>query len=108
MSTFTETNMSRLHRVNDKNRLVRRYKIIPYSELVEILKEDGQAFFENSRKQPLKRQTVWKAAKRVSEMVGKKVDVKPALLRLESGESMEGYSFSLVNQPPQKKKGKRA
>ena len=108
MSIFAEKKMSKLHRVNDKNRLVRHYKIIPYGELVEILKEDEQVFFENSKEQVLKRQTVWKAAKRLSEMMGKKVEAKPVLLRLESGVSMEGYSFSLVNQQSQKKKDKRA
>jgi len=86
----------RVHRVKDKKLLVRHYRIIPYSELVQILREDGEAFFEDSVEQPLKRQTVWRAARRLSEMVGKKVEVKRALLRIQKGESLEGYAFSLA------------
>jgi hypothetical protein len=91
--------MIKVHRVKDKKDLIRYYRIIPYSELVEILKEDGEAFFEDSSEQRLKRQTVWKAARRLSEMLGKKVEVKRALLRVQNGESLEGYAFSLAEEP---------
>ena len=84
--------MSRVHRV--KGNVIPRYRIIPYKELAQILREDGEAFFEDSHKQSLKRQTVWRAAQRLSEMVGKKVKAERALLRTQTGE-LEGYSFSL-------------
>lgn len=79
--------MSKVHRV--KNNLIKHYKLIPYSELEEVLKDDREAFLEG----PFKRQTVWKAARKLSELMGKKVVAKKALLRLKSGESLEGYSF---------------
>ncbi|MEM2849041.1 MAG: hypothetical protein QXI36_02055, partial [Candidatus Bathyarchaeia archaeon] len=63
----------RVHRIREK--VVKYYRIIPYSELVEILKEDGEAFFEDTREEPIRRQTVWKAARRLSETLGKKVTV---------------------------------
>jgi len=86
----------RLHRVKDKKRLIHHYRIIPYSELVEILRKDGEAFFEDDKKEPLKRQTMWKAARRLSQLVGKKVVAQRALLRIQNGEALEGYSFAVV------------
>jgi hypothetical protein len=81
----------KVHRVKNQKNLIQYYRIIPYSELVEILRDDGEAFLEG----PFKRQTVWKAGRRLSEMLGKKVTAKRALLRLENGDSLEGYSFSV-------------
>jgi len=86
----------RVHRVKDRKKLIRQYRIIPYSQLVEILREDGAAFFEDSVEQPLKRQTVWRAARKLSEMVKKKVVAEKTILQLENGKSLEGYSFSVV------------
>ncbi|MEM2946560.1 MAG: hypothetical protein QXI87_09510 [Thermoproteota archaeon] len=85
---------TKVHRVKGLT-VVKRYRILPYHELVEILREDGEAFFEDSREQPLKRQTVWKAARKLSELVGRKVRAERALLRFEDGSSIEGYSFSV-------------
>jgi len=81
--------VSKVHRIKDRKNLLKHYRIIPYSELVDILKEDGEAFLEG----PFKRQTVWKAAKKLSELTGKKVVAERALLRLENGGSVEGYIF---------------
>jgi len=85
--------MSKVHRVKDKKAVIKHYKIIPYSELVEVLKEDGQAFFEDSQEEPLKRGTIWRAARRLSELMEKKVVAKKALYRLDNGECLEGYCF---------------
>jgi len=85
----------RLHRIKDKKKLIHHYRIIPYSELAEILRKDGEAFFEDSVEQPLKRQTVWKAARRLSELLGRKVVAQRALLRTQNGEALEGYSFAV-------------
>jgi len=84
---------ARVHHVKNRKRLVRRYRIIPYDELVEILKKDGAAFFEDTKEQPLKRQTVWKAARKLSEMVNKHVVAERTILQLKNGKSLEGYSF---------------
>jgi len=88
--------MGKVHRVKNRKLLVRHYRIIPYDELVEILREDGAAFLEDSEEQPLKRQTVWRAARKLSEMVKKKVVAEKTILQLENGKSLEGYSFSVA------------
>jgi hypothetical protein len=90
--------MSKVHRVKDPKRVVKRYRTIPYDELAEILKVGDEAFFEDSSEQPLKRQTVWKAARRLSELVGKRVVAERALLRVQDGEAIEGYAFSLAEE----------
>jgi len=87
---------NRVHRVKGKT-VIRHYRIIPYAELVEILREDGEAFFEDSPEEPLKRQTIWKASRKLSAMVGKKVVANRALLRVQ-GRELEGYSFSLSHE----------
>lgn len=88
--------MGKVHRVKDRKKLIKRYRIIPYDELAEILRKGDEAFFEDSSEQPLKRQTVWKAARRLSELVGKRVVAERALLRVQNGEAIEGYAFSLA------------
>ena len=89
-----------VHRVKDKTDLIRHYRIIPYAELTEVLKQDGCAFLEDDRKDPLKRQTIWKASRRLSEMLGEKVVAKRTFLQLRRGneiiaQAMEGYLFSV-------------
>jgi len=83
-----------VHRVKDKNRLVKRYRFIPYDEIVEVIKGGDIAFLEG----PFKRQTVWKAARKLSEMIGKKVKAERTLFRLPDGGSLEGYSFSVTEE----------
>jgi hypothetical protein len=84
--------------------VIKRYRILPYSELLDILREDGEAFFENSPEQPLRRSTIWRAARRLSEMLGRKVVASSALVRKENGESMEGYLFSVERQRSRRRK----
>lgn len=86
--------MKTVHRVKEE-RVIKRYKVIPYSELAKVLKEDGLAFLENSSDQPLKRQTVWKAARKLSEMLDQKIVADYALVKLRGGKRLlEGYLFS--------------
>ncbi len=88
---------SKVHRVKDQKKVVTHYKVIPYGELLEILKQDGIAFFEDTKEEPLKRQTVHAAARRLSGMVKQKVVARRSLLELENGRSLEGYLFRLDN-----------
>jgi hypothetical protein len=62
-------------------------------ELVEALKDDGVAFLENNP--PLKRQTVYKAAKKLSELVGGKVIAEKAIYNLPNGKSLLGYALTV-------------
>jgi len=87
--------MSTIHRTKGKN-VLRTYRVIPYAEFSKILKEDGEVFLEDTGAPPLKRQTVWRAAKKLTKMVEKKVLYGRALLQMEEGNSFfEGYLFSI-------------
>ena len=88
--------MSRVHRVKDEDTVIRRYRLIPYNELAEILKEGETAFLEDSAEQKLKRQTVWKAAKKLSQIVGKSVVAQKGFLKLDNDKNLEGYLFSVT------------
>jgi hypothetical protein len=83
----------KVHRTKGKE-VIRRYKIIPYEELVEVLRKDDEAFLEDSEEE-LKRGTVWKAARRLSEVLGRRVVAGRAYLRLEDGTYIPGYCFYL-------------
>jgi len=83
-----------------KNQIYPRFRILPYEELAEVLRGDGTAFFEDDPDEPLKRGTVWKAAKKLSRMVGRKVVYKAVTLRLgedKNGmiDAINGYLFSV-------------
>ena len=88
--------MSKIHRTKNGN-LIKTYRMIPYEDFSEVLKQDGEAFLEDPEQGPLKRQTVWKAAKKLSKMVGKKVRFDRALFQLDDEEEtrLEGYAFSV-------------
>lgn len=98
---------SRIHRITDKSKVIRHFKILPYNEIAQILKTPGETvFFENSKEQPLKRQTMWKAAKKLTVMVGKKVVAQRGALKLNDEQALQGYLFSVVDQRPQRQKDK--
>ncbi len=84
-----------IHRTKNKEntKLIKHIttRFIPYDDLVEVLKDDGEAFLEG----PFKRQTIWKAAQKLSLMVGKKVRYDRALLEVEGVATLEGYAFAL-------------
>jgi hypothetical protein len=85
----------RVHRVEGRE-VMKVYRLIPYDELAEVLRSDGAAFLESGEECRLKRGTVWRAARRLSELVGKTVRAERALLRFPEGEIVEGYIFSVV------------
>jgi len=87
---------AKVHRTNEKE-LIRHitYRFIPYEELVEVLKNDGEAFLEDSDERPLKRTTIWRAAKKLTKLVGKKVVYDRALLRVDGVDVLSGYAFSI-------------
>lgn len=87
---------NKVYQVKNKNSIVKRYRIIPYEELIQLLKNDEVVFFEDSKEQPLNRSTIWKAARKLSQMIGGKVVAQRALYRLADGVVLEGYLFSVV------------
>ena len=87
-----------VHR-NANGMTIHRYRFVPYDEIAKVLKEDGSAFLEQTDDRELKPQTMWKAAKKISKMVGKPVKAYPALYRKENGDQetyFEGYCFQTV------------
>ena len=92
--------MSKVHRI-EKGRSIKhiRGRTIPYDEIIDVLKTDGEAFLESNEEYPLKRQTVSKAAKRLSKTLGKKVRCDRALFRIDGVDALEGYSFSIEEDP---------
>ena len=89
--------MAKLHR--SRNRSIIKtfnYRFIPYNEIINALNEDGEVFLEQDSERPLKRGTIWRAAKKLSEMMGKKVRSDRALLRIDGVDVLEGYAFSIV------------
>jgi hypothetical protein len=74
--------------------IIKAYRLIPYSELVDVLRRDEIAFLEDSEVK-LRRGTIWAAARRLSEILGRRVVAERAYLRLEDGTYIPGYSFYL-------------
>lgn len=98
--------MSKVHRVEDRNSVIRRYRLIPYDELRDILREGETAFLEDSSKQKLNRQTIWKATKKLTGLVGKPVVAEKGFLKLEGGANLPGYLFSVRAPESRKRTGK--
>jgi hypothetical protein len=75
--------------------ILRTFRFIPYDEIVEVLKKGEDVFLEQDKERPLKRSTMWRAAKKLSKMIGKKVRYDRALFRIDDIDVLEGYSFSI-------------
>lgn len=91
------TMSNKVHSVKGKT-VIRRFqhRLLPYGDLVDVLKTDGSAFIEDSTDEPLKRGTMWRSAKRLSELLGKKVKAERVIVRTEGQpEGLEGYLFSV-------------
>lgn len=90
---------TKVHKIQNKENLTKvRYRLIPYEELAELLRKDEEAFLESDEDRPLKRQTIKYAAKKLSQMIGKKVQYDRAVLRIDDLTILEGYSFSVEEQ----------
>ena len=75
-------------------KVTKTFRKVPYEEFARVLKMDGEAFLEDTPSDPLKRQTVWKAAKKLSEMIGKKVNYASGVLDVDDS-PLVGYLFSV-------------
>jgi hypothetical protein len=81
-------------RVTDKSKFTRHCRKFNYNEIAEILRKGDTAFFESTKEEPLKRQTMWKASKKLSIMVGKTVVAVNGDIKLNGDkEAMKGYLF---------------
>lgn len=92
----------KVHRV--QGQIVRSYRLLPYSEIIEILREDGTAFFEDTPKKPLNRGTIWRAARKLSDLLGEKVVYQRVLMTLPSGVQLEGYLFAVASRQSENQK----
>jgi len=88
--------MAKVHRTNNKRMMKHiRSVTIPYKEIMDVLEKDGEAFLEADNENPLRRQTVWNAARKLSSLLGRRVRYDRALLRVDGEDVLSGYSFSL-------------
>lgn len=84
---------SRVHPVNGS--LVHKlYRKIPYDDLKVLLRKDEIAFIEHPDGEKLKRQTIHRAARVLSEALGKKVSYSEAIMQV-AGRNIEGYLLEL-------------
>jgi len=90
--------MSKVHRVEDRKNTIKRCRVIPYSDLVPLLKKGDLAFLEDDPDEPIKTGTVWKATRRLSELVGRKVVASWVIYRVNEDVSLEGYLFEVNEQ----------
>lgn len=92
--------MSKVHRTNDKQ-IIKHIKSvsIPYKDIIEVLEKDGEAFLEADKENPLRRQTIWRAARLISQRMGKTVRYDRSLLRIDGVDVLEGYAFSIEGDP---------
>jgi hypothetical protein len=92
--------------------VIKRCRVIPYAELTEVLKKDDEAFLEDAEedsKEKLKRATVYKAARRLSVLVGHPVRVEKAFFRIVRGDEetvIPGYSFSLAKESSRQRRSR--
>ena len=102
----------KVYRTKGKD-VVKRCRVIPYAELAEVLKKDDEAFLEDveeGSKEQLKRATIYKAARRLSVLVGRPVRVERAFFRIVQGPektAIPGYSFSLEKTQQRQKRSQR-
>lgn len=101
--------MSKVHRTNNKQ-IIKHIKTvsIPYKDIMEVLEKDGEAFLEADKENPLRRQTIWKAAKLLSQRMGKTVRYDRSLLRIDGVDVLEGYAFSIEADPQAQNPSKTA
>jgi len=83
---------SKVHRIEDNKNVIKCYRIIPYSDLVPLLKKGDLAFLEDDPNDRLKSGTIWKAARRLSELVGRKVTASRVIYQVKEI-VLEGYLF---------------
>ena len=81
---MTKTRKPRIFKRGELKVKYRQY--IPYEEVANALKSGHDVFFSN-----LKRQTAYKAAKKLSRMVGKEVIAVPC-----EADGEKGYAFTLL------------
>jgi hypothetical protein len=82
-------------RLKDKACFTRHYRKIDYEEFAAALKSGEYMFYESPETQPLKRQTIWKATKKLSVMVGKKV-IATYGEKSNGTDVKKGYLFTVV------------
>lgn len=75
------------------------YRKIPYEEIKELLKKDEMAFIEHPDGERLKRQTIHRAARILSNALGKKVTYSEAVMQLGAGKgTIEGYYLEVAKE----------
>ena len=79
--------------VVDPSKFTRSYGIIDYKAMAETLKTGQKAFVFDTKEIPLKPQTMWKAAKKLSKMIDKKVVAIHGKYQEDTSDAAAGYLF---------------
>ena len=82
--------------VKDPSKFTRNYGVIDYKAMAETLKTGSNAFVFDSKEVPLKPQTMWKAAKKLSKIVGKKVVAIHGKYQEDQSDAAVGYLFTVT------------
>jgi len=80
-------------KVTDNSKFAKNYGIIDYEGIADSLKSGNTAFVFDTRRTPLKPQTMWKASRKLCVIVGKKV----VACKGKYG-SKKGYLFKVVEE----------
>ena len=79
--------------VKDPSKFTRNYGIIDYKAMAETLKSGSNVFVFDTKDVPLKPQTMWKAAKKLSKMIDKKVVAIHGKYQEDQSDATVGYLF---------------
>jgi hypothetical protein len=79
--------------IEDNSKFVKSYGILDYKGISDVLKSGSSAFVFDTKETHLKPQTMWKAAKRLTVLVGKNVVAVKGKYDKEPG-----YSFMVVDE----------
>jgi len=82
--------------IEDNSKFVKSYGILDYKGISDVLKSGSSAFVFDTKEVPLKPQTMWKAAKKLSAMVGKKVVAIHGKYQEDQSDAAAGYLFTVA------------
>jgi hypothetical protein len=88
----------KVERVKDKHVFTRHFGILDYDVMAKVLREGDAVFVKNTKENMLKPQTMWKASKKLSVMVKKKVVAINGEKRENGEESQRGYLFMVMKE----------
>ena len=82
----------KVRRVHESDAIIKSWRVIPYPELIQVLKEDGMAFVED-----INRKTAWGASRRLTALMKNPVTAEVAFFQFKgSNDKAKGYLFKVT------------